>query len=79
MAGLGAAGLVASSAGERSEAAPVDPAAVDRYLAHLDATVPPSPESAGGTNGPVDPKLAKIGARLDRAKPVIETVFDVVR
>ena len=79
LSGLGAALLVALPEGERSRASEVDPAAVERYIARLSETVPRPPTSTLATEPPDDPKLAKSAARLDRAEPIANAVFAVVR
>lgn len=76
---LGAALLVATPGGERSEAAEVDVAAVDRYITRLSETVPRPPEATIAKDPPADPKLAKSAGRIDRAEPVVGAVFAVAR
>ena len=79
LSGLGAAALfVVPDSGQR-EAASVDAAAVDRYIAHLTETVPRPPEATLAEEQPEDPKLAKSAARLDRAEPIVGAVFAVAR
>jgi hypothetical protein len=79
LSGLGAAALFAAPNSRQGEAAAVDAAAVDRYIAHLTETVPRPPEATLAKQPSEDPKVAKSAARLDRAEPIVGAVFAVAR
>ncbi|MEA3017092.1 MAG: hypothetical protein QOI38_1814 [Sphingomonadales bacterium] len=79
MAAAGAGALSLSPAPDRGGVGEGDTRAVEAYLAQLSETVPRPAEAAIRSGAPEDPKLAKRAAKLDRAEPIVRTVFSVAR
>jgi hypothetical protein len=81
LSGLGAGALYAATLGQPDAAPPpVDPAAVDAYLAGLSETVPPPPATALARVAQApDNDNAKSAAKLDRAEPMVGAAFSIAR